>query len=148
VVIELQSEQKGQRCLGPSYSGSSGACRSPTVGVDPQLALGAWHPFLVAALKTNTWAHERLGALGSEWQCFVRSQLEQHGALIERLSHSRTSDQVVLAYTDFWQQVAESYGKEVTTLTKLMTSTTGGMVMATPSVSEDRPTQRAALAPV
>jgi len=108
---------------------------------DPPLAPSAWNP-LAATLNANTWAHEGFGSLGNEWQSFVRRQLQQNYALIQRLSQSRTSDQVVAAYTDFWQQVAESCGKELIAVTKLMTGVTNKMVMATQMVSEEQRTER------
>jgi hypothetical protein len=94
---------------------------------------------LAAALNANTWANtwarEGFGSLGNEWQSFIGRQLQQNYALIQRLSQSRTSDQVVSAYTDFWQQVAESCGKELIAVTK--------MVMATQMVPEEQRRKRA-----
>src|SRR5262249_61626866 len=111
------------------------ACRSPA---GSQL----WNP-LAAVLKAKRWAREGFGGLGNEWQSFIGRQLQQNYALIQRLSQSRTSNQVVSAYTDFWQQVAESYGKELTTLTKLMTGMTSKMVMAAQTTSQEQPTPQA-----
>jgi hypothetical protein len=98
---------------------------------------------LAAALNANALAHEGIGTLGSEWQIFVGRRLQQNYALIQRLSQSRTSDQIVSAYADFWQQVAESYGKELTTLTKLMTGMTSKMVMAAQTTSQEQQTPHA-----
>ena len=123
--------------LSRSYvrSRSTGSEMSAEGQVGP-LALSAWSPLLAAALNANALAHEGFGTLGSEWQTFVGRRLQQNCALIRRLSQSRTSDQVVSAYTDFWQQVAESYGKELTTLTKLMTGMTSKIVMAAQATSQ------------
>jgi Phasin protein len=136
-------QQRAAAMLSRSYIRSHGAGGEiPTKGVVSPLAPSAWSP-LAAALSANAWAHEGFGSLGSEWQSFVGRQLQQNGALIQRLSQSRTSDQVVSAYADFWQQVAESCGKELTTLTKLMTGMTNKMVMTTQIVSQERRTRPA-----
>ena len=126
--------------LSRSYVGSRGAGNEISNGdqVHP-LAVGAWNPLLAAALNANALAHEGFGTLGSEWRTFVGRRLQQNCALIQRLSQSRTSDQVVSAYSDFWQQVAESYGKELTTFTKLMTGMTSKMVMAAQTTSQRQP---------
>jgi hypothetical protein len=131
--------------LSRSYVGSHGAGREfSSEGVNRPLALSAWNPLLAAALNANALAHEGFGTLGSEWQTFVGRRLQQNCALVQRLSQSRTSDQVVSAYRDFWHQVAESYGTELTTLTKLMTGMTSKMVMAAQITSQG---QRAPQAP-
>ena len=109
---------------------------------DPPLAPSLWNP-LAAALNANRWAREGFGSLGNEWQSFMGRQLQQNYALIQRLSQSRTSNQVVSAYTDFWQQVAESCGKEFIAVTKLMTGMTNKMVMATQMVSQEERAERA-----
>jgi hypothetical protein len=130
--------------LSRSYVGSRGAgTEISSEGQIRPLALGAWNPLLAVALNANALAHEGFGTLGSEWQTFVGHRLQQNCALIQRLSQSRTSDQVVSAYTDFWQQVAESYGRELTTLTKLMTGMTSKMVMTAQTTSQGQPTPHA-----
>jgi phasin protein len=129
--------------LSRSYVGSRGAgSEISSEGQVRPLALGTWNPLLAAALNANALAREGFGRLGSEWQTFVGRRLQQNCALIQRLSQSRTSDQVVSAYTDFWQQVAESYGKELTTFTKLMTGMTSKMVMAA-QTTQGQPTSHA-----
>ena len=45
-------------------------------------------------------------------------------ALMQRLAHGGTPDQILAAYSDFWQKAAEDYGKEFTTMSKLMTAVT------------------------
>jgi len=133
--------------LSRSYvrSRSSGSEMSAEGQVGPP-ALSAWNPVLAAALNANALAHEGFGTLGSEWQIFVGRRLQQNYALIQRLSQSRTSDQVVSAYADFWQQMAESYGKELTTFTKLMTGMTSKMVMAAQTTSQEQHTAHASSA--
>src|SRR5262245_33090874 len=111
---------------------------------DP-MAPSLWNPVAVA-LNTNawanTWAREGFGSLGNEWQSFIGRQLQHNFALIQRLSQSRSSDQVVSAYTDFWQQVAESCGKEFMAVTKLMTGMTNKMVMGAQMVSHEQRRER------
>jgi hypothetical protein len=127
--------------LSRSYVGSRGAGSeiSNEAQVLP-LPFTAWNPLLAAAMNANALAHEGFGTLGSEWQAFVGRRLQQNCALVQRLSESRTSDQVVSAYTDFWEQVAESYGKELTTFTKLVTGMTSKMVMAAQTTSQGQHT--------
>jgi len=131
--------------LNRSYHGNGGFTVE-SLNTTPLALMG--NPFVAAALRANTSAQEGLGTLGSEWQSFVGRQNQQYFALIKRLSQSRTSDQVVSAYTDFWHQLAESYGKELATLTKLMTGVTGKMVMAVRVDPEGPHIARSSQAPV
>src|SRR5262245_35863254 len=115
---------------------------------DP-MAPSLWNPVAVALNANawantwaNTWAREGFGSLGNEWQSFIGRQLQHNFALIQRLSQSRSSDQVVSAYTDFWQQVAESCGKEFMAVTKLMTGMTNKMVMGAQMVSHEQRRER------
>ncbi|HEU0063135.1 MAG TPA: phasin family protein [Hyphomicrobiaceae bacterium] len=85
------------------------------------LALGACNPFWAAALTGNPQAHEGIGAIASEWQGFVTHRLQQDMALMQRLTRSLSPDHILAAYTDFWHQAAEDYGKEITTMTRLAT---------------------------
>ena len=86
----------------------------------PVHALAMWNPFFVA-LKGNGSPQQGLGAIASEWQGFVGHRLQEDIALMQRLTQSRTPDQVVAAYSEFWQKAAEDYSKEFNTMTKLMT---------------------------
>jgi hypothetical protein len=97
------------------------------------MALDVWNPFLTVALRTNI-----CNAFGSEWQSFIRRQHQQYFALIQRLSQSRTCDQVVSAYSDFWDHAFENYRREVSTLSKLMAGMTSKMVKAARFVQEER----------
>ena len=127
--------------LSRSYVGSRGA--GSEISKDGQVCppgFTAWNPLLGATMNANALAHESFGTLGSEWQAFMGRRLQQNCALIERLIESRSSDQVVSAYRDFWQQVAESYGKELTTFTKIMTGMTSKMVMTVQSTSQGQRT--------
>jgi Phasin protein len=103
----------------------------------PALALGMWNPLLAAALKGNAQAQEGFSTIASEWQDFVGRRLNEDFALVQRLSHSCTPDQILSAYTDFWQKAAEDYGREVTTMTKLATAATTKVVEATQSVAAE-----------
>ena len=91
------------------------------VFLSPLHALGMWNPFFTAPLKGNGLPQEGVGAIASEWQGFVGHRLQEDIALMQRLMQSRTPDQVVAAYSEFWQKAAEDYGKEFNTMTKLMT---------------------------
>ena len=110
---------------------------SPNMFLAPVLALSMWNPFLAGALKGNAQAHEGFGMIASEWQDFVGRRLKEDMALMQRLTQSRTPDQILAAYTDFWQKAAEDYGHEITTLSKLMTGVTTKMVVAAQSDTDD-----------
>ena len=113
------------------------ADQSPNMFVRPALALGVWNPFLAGALRWNAQAHEGIGTIMSEWQDFVGRRLEEDFALMQGLARSRAPDQVWAAYADFWQKAAEDYGKEITSLTKLMTGVTSKMVTAAQSATDE-----------
>jgi len=136
--------QRVAAMLSRSYVGSRGAgSEMANAAQSSPLALSAWNPLLAAALHANALAREGFGTLGSEWQTFVGHRLQQNCALIQRLSQSRSSNQVVSAYRDFWQQVVESYGKELTTLTKLMTGMTSKMALGAQTASQVQRTPHA-----
>lgn len=90
----------------------------------PVLALSMWNPFLAGSMGGNAQAHEGFGTIANEWQDFVGRRLKEDFALMQRLAHSATPDQILTAYSDFWQKAAEDYGKEFTTISKLMTGVT------------------------
>jgi hypothetical protein len=102
----------------------------------PALAWSAWNPFLAAALKGNALAKDGFATIASEWQGFVALRLQEDIALMQRLTRCGTSDQLLGAYTDFWHKAGEDYGKEITTMTKLMTGVTSKMVVAAQSATE------------
>ena len=133
--------------LSRSYCEKGGHSNQNPNGLAPPLPLGMWNPFLAAALRANASALEGFGTLGSEWQGFLGRQQQHIFALIQRLSQSRTSDQVVSAYTDFWHQAAESYGKELGTLAKLASGVTSKMVVGARIVPEERQSPQASGAP-
>ncbi len=90
----------------------------------PVLALSMWNPFLASALGGNPQAQEDFGTIATEWQDFVERRLKEDLALMQRLARGGTPDQILAAYSDFWQKAAEDYGKEFTTMSKLMTAVT------------------------
>ena len=59
------------------------------------------------------------------------------GALMQRLTQSRTPEQILAAYSDFWQKAGEDYGNEITILSKLMAGVTTEMVVAAQSDIDD-----------
>jgi hypothetical protein len=92
------------------------------------LHLARGNPFLAAAVKGNAQTHEGFGTIASEWQGFVAHRLQEDMALMQRLMRCCSPDQILAAYTDFWHRAAEDYGKEIITMTKLMTGVTSKMV--------------------
>jgi hypothetical protein len=103
----------------------------------PPVALIMWNPFLATALRVNARAREAFGTLGTEWQDFAGRQLKENLALMERLTQSRTHDQFIASFTDFWRKAMEDYGREVTTMTKLMTGAMNKMLSAAQSATDE-----------
>jgi hypothetical protein len=92
-----------------------------------------WNPFLAAD-------GEALGGFGTiarEWQDFVGRRLKEDVALMQRLARCSTPDQVLSAYGDFWRKAGEDYGKEITTLTGLMTDMAGKLAVAAQSATDE-----------
>jgi hypothetical protein len=56
---------------------------------------------------------------------------------MQRLTNSRTPDDILAAYTDFWQKAAEDYGHEITTMSKLMAGVNTKMVTAAQSAADE-----------
>jgi hypothetical protein len=96
-----------------------------------------WNPFLAGALRGNAQIHEGFGEVASEWHDFVGRRLKENVALMQRLTHSCAPDQVLAAYSDFWQRAVEDYGKEMTTMSKLMTSLATKTVSAAQSATDE-----------
>jgi hypothetical protein len=112
--------------------------QSQRVFFAPATALVVWNPFLALMLKGNANAHDGFGTIATEWRGFVGHRLQEDFTLTQRLSHCRTPEQILAVYTDFWHKAAEDYGKELTTMTKLVTRVTRNMVLATPSLTEEK----------
>jgi hypothetical protein len=72
-----------------------------------------WNPYLPAAFLT----------LVSGWQHFVSRRLQEDFYLMHRLTQGRTPDQVMSAYTEYWQKAAEDYGKELTIIADVIKRT-------------------------
>jgi hypothetical protein len=106
----------------------------------PSLAFSMWNPLLASALTCGAQVNEGFGTICSEWQSFVGRRLKEDRLLLERLSASRTPDQIMHAYTDFWQTAAEDYGKETTTMTKLMAGLGNKMVVAAQHAADEAAT--------
>lgn len=77
------------------------------------------------------------GTIAREWQDFVGRRLQEDVALVQRLARCSRPDQVLSAYTDFWRKAGEDYGKEVRTMTSLMTDMTGKMGVAAQSAADE-----------
>lgn len=104
---------------------------TPSAALAPALALMMWNPFLAGDA-------EALGALGTvahEWQEFLGRRLKEDVALVQRLTRCSTPDQVLSVYGDFWRKAGEDYGKEITTLTGLMTDMAGKLAVAAQSAT-------------
>jgi hypothetical protein len=113
------------------------AAQSVSTFMAPGAALSMWNPFLAGAFDGNTQALEEINRITGEWRDFVSHRLKEDVALLQRLTRSNTPDEIVAAYADFWSKAGEDYGKEVTTMTKLMVDVTSKMMVAAQSATED-----------
>jgi hypothetical protein len=87
----------------------------------PAPTLGMWPPFLASTLARNAQAHEEFAMIAREWQDFLGRRVKEDIDLMQRLTKSGTPNQMLDAYTDFWHKAADDYGKEIATMSKLMT---------------------------
>ena len=114
------------------HGGASNGGHSPNMPLMPGLALIMWNPFV-------TGDGEGFGAFGTiarEWQDFVGRRLKEDMDLVHRLARCTAPDQVLSAYTDFWRKAGEDYGREITTMTDLMTDMADKMTAAAQSSTE------------
>jgi hypothetical protein len=96
---------------------------SPNMSLAPALAASMWNPFLgCGSLKGNAHAQEGFGTIASEWQDFVGHRVQEDIALMQRLTHSCTPDQILA---------------ELSTMTKLMSGVTSRMVTAAQTATEE-----------
>jgi hypothetical protein len=97
----------------------------------------AWKQFEMA-LRWNAQVFAAYSTIGGEIQSFIARRINEDFALVRAVSQSRTPQDLMAAYTDFWRKAADDYGKEVTTVAKLMTNATGKMVAAAqPAIVEE-----------
>jgi Phasin protein len=87
----------------------------------PALVLGKWTSLFTSAPKRNEQANEGLATIAKEWQDFMRRRLKEDSVLIQRLTHSGTPNQILVAYVDYLQKAAEDYGDEIATMSLLIT---------------------------
>jgi hypothetical protein len=103
----------------------------------PVWPLSMWNPFLVGALRWNAQVHEGFGTIASQWQNFVRSRLREDFALIQRVAHSRTPDQVWTSYAKFWQKAVEDYGREYMIIGRLVAGVASKSLAVAQSAAEE-----------
>ena len=109
---------------------------SPTMLIGPVLT-SIWEPFFAGALKTNAQAQVAFGMIAGECQAFVALRLQEDMALMQRLAASRRPEQVLAAHTVFWQKAAEDYGKEFTTVSKLLARVTRKVAQSSQGASRE-----------
>jgi Phasin protein len=120
--------------MGASMSNQSAKHKSFVFG-DQDVA---WKQF-EAVLRWNAQAFAVYSTIGGEIQSFIARRVTEDFAVGRAVSQSRTPHELMAAYTDFWRRAAEDYGKEVTTIAKLMTNATSKMVAAAqPAVVEEQ----------
>jgi hypothetical protein len=101
----------------------------------PAWALPTWSPLWAGTLKWNVQASEGFGTIASEWQNFVSARLREDFALMQRVAHSRTPDQVWAAYAKFWQTAVEDYGREYLMIGRHMAKVMSESVTAAQSIA-------------
>jgi hypothetical protein len=67
----------------------------------------------------------------------VGRRLKEDVALVQRLARCSTPGQALSAYGDFWRKAGEDYGKEITTLTGLMTDMADKLAEAAQSATDE-----------
>lgn len=92
------------------------------------VTINAWNPFEVTA-RWNSQVFAAYARIGSEMQDFIARRINEDFALARRVSLCRAPHDLAAAYTDFWRKAAEDYGKEATTVTKLMINARSKMVV-------------------
>jgi hypothetical protein len=107
-------------------------------------AFAMWNPLFAGMPHWNAEAQHGLRTAAGEWQEFVGHRLQEDFHLMQRLTRSSTPDEIMAAYTDYWNKAADEYGKEVTTMTKLMVGVTNRMVSAAHSAAESDENMRRA----
>jgi phasin protein len=107
----------------------------------PGVGLMMWNPYLAGAFDGSTQALGEFSTVAAEWQDFLGRRLKEDVALLHRLSRSTTSDEILAAYADFWCKAGEDYGKEITTITKLMTDMTSKIAVTAQSATEEASTK-------
>jgi hypothetical protein len=140
IVLDPNDERGGKmsnRYQGGQTDKSYGE-QNQNVFFSPATALVMWNLFLALMLKRNANAHDGFGTIATEWHGFVSHRLQEDFTLTQRLSYCRTPEQILAAYADFLHKAAEDYGEELTTMTKLVTRVTRTMVLATPSLTEEK----------
>ena len=120
---------------GSAANGNTG--QSPTILFGPSLTFSIWGPFISGALKANAPAQEAFGMIAGEWQAFVGHRLQEDMALMQLLAESRTPEQILAAHSEFWQKAAEDYGKEFTTITKLVGRVTSKVAQVSQAATDE-----------
>jgi hypothetical protein len=92
-----------------------------------------WNPFLAGDAE----ALGGFGTIAREWQDFVARRLKEDVALVQRLTSCSKPDQLLSVYTDFWRKAGEDYGKEIATMTGLMTDMTSKTAAAAQSATDE-----------
>jgi hypothetical protein len=127
VRVTIADISGGELMAGRHQTSNGNTRESWNMFLAPALAMSALNPFLAATLKGNAQAQEGLRTVASEWQGFLAHRLQEDIALMQRLTQC-TPDQIFAAYADYCNKAAADYGKELTSLTKLMTGVTSKLV--------------------
>ena len=89
----------------------------------------AWKQF-ETVLQWNAQTFAAYTTIASEVQGFIARRVNEDFGVVRTFSQCRTPDDLMAAYTEYWRNVAEDYGKEVTRVGKLMANATSKIVSA------------------
>jgi Phasin protein len=124
-----------QSQAGRAVNGNTG--QSSTLLFNPALTSSVCGPFIAGALKANAQAQEAFGMIAGEWQAFVGHRLQEDMALVQRLAKSQTPEQILAAYSEFWQKAAEDYGKKFAAMTKLIGRVTSKVAQTSQAATDE-----------
>ncbi len=64
-------------------------------------------------------------------------RLKEDFALVQRIAHSTTPAEILAAYAEFWQKVAEDYGRAMNTMSKFMTNASTKIARSTQQAAKE-----------
>jgi hypothetical protein len=78
-----------------------------------------WTPAISGCAAANGKLHQPYLDFSVEWQTFVGRRFSEDFHLLQELSAAKAPDQVWNAWSRFWRETAEDYGREYSIMAKL-----------------------------
>ena len=103
--------------------------------------INIWWPALACCTEWNASVHEGIATLSGEWQDFANRRMKEDFALLQRVSASRSPEQVWAAYIAFWQKAAADYSQEFGRTAKLADGLTSRSMVAMQRQMEEATTE-------